>query len=261
MDGTKLYTAPPSVEALQKEVAELKEQLEFTKQQVICEMENTEHFKQLTQAQAAKVPDEHVGVVGLDHRILYNPRWEDLAPHTKLYAKPQRSASERLFSAVKKVIDDRLTTYKTKGGHYVSLEINGELAWILPCDLWLELEAAYESSAAPAPLTVAQGLPVSQEPKYTTDGNHIINRASGEPIPHDEPIFIFRARDRYAVHALDAYLNRLPINPDPTQNTHWHAVRHRTKDFDDFAEAHPERMKQPDTAPPQSETDKERKHV
>jgi hypothetical protein len=36
------------------------------------------------------------------------------------------------------------------------------------------------------------GLPVAQEPEYTIRNGRLVNRASGE----DEPVFVFRAKDR-----------------------------------------------------------------
>ena len=36
------------------------------------------------------------------------------------------------------------------------------------------------------------------EPKYQIVGDKIVNRASGEAIPEDEPVIIFRARDVHA---------------------------------------------------------------
>lgn len=88
------------------------------------------------------------------------------------------------------------------------------------------------------------GLTQAQEPKYTTatkDGR-IVNRATGKPIPDDEPVFILRAKDYLATAALQAYLDQIE---DPE---HAAAVQKRIDAFDDFAEANPERMAQPDTA-------------
>ena len=86
------------------------------------------------------------------------------------------------------------------------------------------------------------GLDSAQEPKYTTDGTSVINRASGEAIPSDEPVFIFRARDKYALSALTAYVDALP------QGIHRGAVMSRIADFLAFSENHSDRMKEPDTA-------------
>jgi len=88
----------------------------------------------------------------------------------------------------------------------------------------------------------AAGLAVSQEPKYTVDGSAIVNRASGEAIPADEPVFIFRARDVHAREALGAYACVL------TPGDHRDAVAERVADFAKFSYAHPARMKEPDTA-------------
>ncbi|MDP3351848.1 MAG: KTSC domain-containing protein [Hydrogenophaga sp.] len=104
---------------------------------------------------------------------------------------------------------------------------------------------AYEKQ--PDATGVVFGLKTAQEPKYTTgskDGR-LVNRASGKPIPDDEPVFVLRAQDIYAVHALVAYLVRLDDIDDDQQIA---AVEARLKAFEDFAAAHPERMKQPDTA-------------
>jgi hypothetical protein len=99
----------------------------------------------------------------------------------------------------------------------------------------------------PAPAG-ATGLPVEQEPKYTVNGAHVINRHTGEAVPHDEPIFVFRARDALGVRALEAYLG-LISERDPS-SAHANAVRRRIADFQRFAESHPARMKWPDTTAP-----------
>lgn len=85
------------------------------------------------------------------------------------------------------------------------------------------------------------GLPVKQETKYTTDGRSIVNRASGEPIPHDEPVFIFRARDKHAAKILRQYETSLP------SGEHREAVHKRALAFLVFATNYPERIKEPDT--------------
>lgn len=86
------------------------------------------------------------------------------------------------------------------------------------------------------------GLLVTQEPKYTVNGSAIVNRASGQPIPADEPVFVFRARDVHAREAIEAYACVL------TPGEHRDAVVRRVADFAAFERAHPERMKEPDTA-------------
>ena len=82
----------------------------------------------------------------------------------------------------------------------------------------------------------------TQEPKYDVNiAGQICNRATGEPIPDDEPVFIFRARDRKARKALVDYLHACD------DDGHRDAIEKRVIDFTRFAERHPDRMKEPDT--------------
>lgn len=88
------------------------------------------------------------------------------------------------------------------------------------------------------------GLPKEQEPKYTTNAEgRLINRVSGEPIPDDEPVFVLRAKDRYAVAALAGYGRSL----DPS-SAHWGAVNARFREFEDWQIANPGKVREPDTA-------------
>lgn len=91
-----------------------------------------------------------------------------------------------------------------------------------------------------------------QEPKYQAvifhdgepsfgDDTKVINRITGEAIPDDEPIMIFRARD---VHALDVIAHYRRLCSD---EGHKRVVNDRWHDFNRFAEAHPDRMKEPDS--------------
>jgi hypothetical protein len=85
-------------------------------------------------------------------------------------------------------------------------------------------------------------MKIEQEPKYTVDADgRIVNRASGEAIPDDEPVFIFRARDWFALAALHHYVDLCGIT------SHRRAVEVRIQDFARFKMAHPERMKEPDS--------------
>lgn len=90
---------------------------------------------------------------------------------------------------------------------------------------------------------------VEQEPKYdVTDQGQIVNRVSGQPIPDDEPVFIFRARDLFAASALNAYLRALcAADSEVVGHDHRHAIRTRVRDFERFALQNPDRMKVPDT--------------
>lgn len=84
-------------------------------------------------------------------------------------------------------------------------------------------------------------MDINQERKYDAVDGKIVNRATGKPIPDDEPIIIFRAKDPHAVMAMAEYI-------DYCQNDqHKQVITGRMKDFLDFARNHPERMKEPDS--------------
>jgi len=80
-----------------------------------------------------------------------------------------------------------------------------------------------------------------QEPKYKVDNGVLVNRQSGEAVPDDEPIFILRARDKKAAELLFGYAEKC------LDKTHREAVRIRAHQFLNWAEKHPDRMKEPDT--------------
>jgi hypothetical protein len=79
-----------------------------------------------------------------------------------------------------------------------------------------------------------------QEPKYKIENGKIVNRQSGDIIPDDEPIIIFRARDLFSEYALSGYLKYI-------EGEHYKAVKTRYIQFRNWQEAHPERVKKPDT--------------
>lgn len=84
----------------------------------------------------------------------------------------------------------------------------------------------------------------TQEPKYEIRDGKIVNRESGEAIPDDEPIMIFRGRDKHAQAAIRSYA---AIVQDPN---HKAIVLQRADDFAAFEDAHPTRVKEPDTVLP-----------
>lgn len=81
------------------------------------------------------------------------------------------------------------------------------------------------------------------DPKYHT--GPIINTASGEVIPQDEPVFIFRARDVEALKVLEFYWEL--ISERHGGQEHADAIRARIEEFYAFKENNPHRMKIPDT--------------
>lgn len=82
------------------------------------------------------------------------------------------------------------------------------------------------------------------EPKYAINASgQLYNRVSGKVIPDDEPVFILRASDKNAALAI-AYYKKLCNDKD-----HQAAINNRLHQFVDYAHEHPERMKEPDTGP------------
>lgn len=89
-----------------------------------------------------------------------------------------------------------------------------------------------------------EGMPISQEPKYGIRDNRLYNRASGEFIPADEPVFVLRAKDSQAASTIFNYAGDFAWN----QNTsHYDAVMSRFNDFKRFLQNNPKRVKYPDT--------------
>lgn len=78
------------------------------------------------------------------------------------------------------------------------------------------------------------------ERKYKILNNRLVKKSDEQPIPDDEPVFIFRAQDRKALTPLVAYgviLNKLQAKKSLTE---------AVNDFRRFQELHPDRMKEPD---------------
>lgn len=79
--------------------------------------------------------------------------------------------------------------------------------------------------------------------KYHVEGDQIIKTGNGQPIPDDEPMILFRAKDRLAIPMLRAY--RAICVEDGCTDYHLNGLDKLIQDFGTFKEAHPERMKQP----------------
>lgn len=151
-------------------------------------------------------------------------------------SEASREFLERMLSAMEGVIDvaDRKTA-----------EFDALRSCVVDLTLMLFKPEALRASRGQAPAGATLGLPIAQEPKYTVTGAHIVNRATGEAVPHDEPVFVFRARDALGVRALEAYLAL--IGEREPSSEHAEAVRGRIADFQRFAASNPARMKWPDT--------------
>lgn len=81
----------------------------------------------------------------------------------------------------------------------------------------------------------------TQDPKYGIRDNRLVNMATGEPIPDDEPVMIFRAKDVHAGFAIFEYARKC------CDADHRDAVAARYVEFRNFARDNPDRMKEPDT--------------
>jgi len=78
-----------------------------------------------------------------------------------------------------------------------------------------------------------------QDRKFAFRDGLFVNRVSGEPIPADEPVIIFRAHDWHALDVL-AFYQRLADDPH-----HVRAIQDRMNEFQAYKDEHPERMKEP----------------
>lgn len=82
----------------------------------------------------------------------------------------------------------------------------------------------------------------TQDPKYDIDRGRLINSSSGEPIRMDEPIFIFRAKDKRALKFISAYADECE------NDEHQQAVWDRCLEFEQYALGNPEKMGEPTTS-------------
>lgn len=80
---------------------------------------------------------------------------------------------------------------------------------------------------------------MSEDRKFKFEAGKFVNRVSGEAIPDDEPVILFRARDH---HALDVLLFYQGLASDPH---HIAAIQDRINEFQAYQDEFPERMKEP----------------
>ena len=78
------------------------------------------------------------------------------------------------------------------------------------------------------------------ERKYDIQNNKVVKRDDGSALPEDEPLFILRAQDKFALVVLGTY-HALSQNLQ-----HKEAIMLVIKDFQKFEREHLDRMKQPD---------------
>jgi hypothetical protein len=79
--------------------------------------------------------------------------------------------------------------------------------------------------------------------RFSVDGDEVIKTSNGEPIPHDEPLLILRARDRLAIPILRIYQQLAIV--DGCNDWFMEEQKKTIAEFEQFAKDHPKRMKQP----------------
>lgn len=79
--------------------------------------------------------------------------------------------------------------------------------------------------------------------KFHVEGGEVVKTSNGEIVPHDEPLFVLRARDRLALPLLRIY-DQLSII-DRCNEYHFDALQKSIEEFEKFRVLNPERMKQP----------------
>ena len=81
----------------------------------------------------------------------------------------------------------------------------------------------------------------TQDPKYGIKDNKLVNMKTGKPIPDDEPVMLFRAKDINASDAIHSYAEEC------SNKKHVVAVMERWQAFSDFCDNNEEIMSEPDT--------------
>lgn len=79
--------------------------------------------------------------------------------------------------------------------------------------------------------------------KFSIDGDRVVNTVSGQAIPEDEPVFLFRARDMLGLQTLVVYEGLCRMNG--CEPSHLAGVAGAIARFEKFMNEHPDRMKMP----------------
>ena len=95
------------------------------------------------------------------------------------------------------------------------------------------------AQAAEARLAALAGGEGGQDRKFKFENGQFVNRVSGEAIPLDEPVIIFRARDKHSLGVLEHYRG---LATDPH---HQQAIDDRIQDFGSWRELNADRLKGP----------------
>jgi len=79
--------------------------------------------------------------------------------------------------------------------------------------------------------------------KFHIEGDQIIKTSSGEIIPEDEPLLLFRARDYLALPLIEHYKKLCVI--DGCNDYQLEGINKCIQRFEQFAKENPNKMKQP----------------
>lgn len=71
----------------------------------------------------------------------------------------------------------------------------------------------------------------------------LVNSQTLVAIPREEPLFVFRARDKYAVRVLKSYL-QVCTNGECSRE-HLKGIEKKIEEFQKYGLTHPDRMKEP----------------
>jgi len=82
----------------------------------------------------------------------------------------------------------------------------------------------------------------TQDPKYGIQESRLVNMTTGKPIPHDEPVFIFRGQDRKLLAALTAYMNQCE------DEAHINAIEQRIVAIEEWQSRNVDKLKEPDSS-------------
>lgn len=80
---------------------------------------------------------------------------------------------------------------------------------------------------------------MAEDRKFTYVDGQYVNRVSGIPIPDDEPIIIFRARDRHTVAVLEFYKSLV------SDEHHIEGINDRIEEFSSYQSNNPDLVKEP----------------
>lgn len=80
---------------------------------------------------------------------------------------------------------------------------------------------------------------MAEDTKFKFEDGYFVNRVSGEKIPQDEPVILFRARDQHSLSVLKFYESLI------TDQHHRAALIDKIGEFRSFKNNHPDRMKEP----------------